>query len=133
MTTEAALLDTSVLISLERGELVDILAGVVRPAVSVITLAELKAGVVAASGTPALLRRMRTLEAARELVVHHIDERVADAWVLLRSHLAESGGRAGANDLWIAATAVAAGIPLLTHDAGLAALEGVPGLTVLRA
>ena len=133
MSTDAALLDTTVLIALGRGERVDAVAEVIHPSLSVVTLAELKAGVAAAQGTSALLRRMRTLDAARDLTIYDIDERVADAWVVLRSHLALAGSRIGANDLWIAATAMAHGLPLLSHDTHFSALESAPGLTLLRA
>lgn len=127
-----ALLDTSVLVAAERGEKLAALSEVARPAVSVITLAELKAGVAASTGTPQLLRRMRTLDAARSLIAYDIDEGVADAWVILRSHLAATGRRLGANDLWIASTALAKRLPLITRDGDFDALEGVGDLRVLR-
>jgi len=133
LTTEAALIDTTVLVALERGELSDLVAAITRPSLSVVTLAELKAGVAAAQGTAAMLRRMRTLDVARELTIYDIDERVADAWVVLRGHLAETGSRIGANDLWIAATAVAHRLPLLSHDADFRALDSARGLKLLRA
>ena len=127
MSTDSVLLDTTVLIASERGEIVNALNDVSIPAISIVTLAELKAGVVAAQGTSALLRRLRTLEAAHELRTYVVDERVADAWVALRSHLHETGRRVAANDLWIAATAVARSATLFTHDSGFEALEGAPG------
>lgn len=36
------------------------------------------------------------------------------------------------NDLWIAAIAVANELPIVTQDAGFDALEGAPGVTVIR-
>jgi len=39
--------------------------------------------------------------------------------------------RVGVNDLWIAATAAAHGMPVLTQDGDFDALSGVEGLTVI--
>jgi predicted nucleic acid-binding protein len=36
------------------------------------------------------------------------------------------------NDLWIAATAVSRGLPVVTQDDDFAAVEGIAGLTVIR-
>ena len=50
------------------------------------------------------------------------------AWAELRIRLRESGRRLGANDSWIAATAIAHDLPLVTQDRDY---DGVPGLTVV--
>ncbi len=76
--------------------------------------------------------RLATLERLSDVEVIPIDESAALSWARLRSHLAESGGRVNVNDLWIAATAVARGLPVLTQDADFDPLDGVGGLTVVR-
>jgi predicted nucleic acid-binding protein len=122
------LLDTSVLISWEQG----------RPALeslplllttSAITLGELRAGVLAAPDSPTRIRRLRTLRRAETLSPIPVDDDVADAWAALRVMMVESGRRLAVNDSWIAATAVAHQLPLVTHDEDF---DGVPGLTVVR-
>jgi len=69
------------------------------------------------------------LTSVLELQPHPVDEAVADAWarlrVLLRDHL-----RMPVNGSWIAATALALGVPVVTQDADYAQ---VPGLDVLVA
>src|SRR5205823_319368 len=76
-------------------------------AVSVVTLAELRAGVLAASGTDIRARRLATLSLAEAVHVLPIDEAVAGAWAHLRVRLVEASRRVNVNELWIAATAVA--------------------------
>jgi hypothetical protein len=46
-----------------------------------------------------------------------VDEPVADAWALLVSRLRAAGRKAPLNDSWIAATAIAHRIPIVTQDA----------------
>ena len=58
-----------------------------------------------------------------------IDERVAEAWANLRVRLRDSGRRMPVNDSWIAATAMAHGIPVVTQDDDYVT---VPGLEVIR-
>lgn len=129
---QRALLDTSVLIAQESGRRLesDALTGEV--AISVVTLAELHAGVLAAPDTATRARRLATLEAVADLEALHIDERVASVWAALRVQLAELGRRINVNDLWIAATAVANGIPVVSQDADFDALDGIGGLSVVR-
>lgn len=61
-----------------------------------------------------------------------IDAEVAAEWSRLRVHLAEAGRRVKANDLWIAATAVAHRLPVVTQDDDFDPLDGVSGLEVIR-
>ena len=99
---------------------------------SVVTLAELTAGVLAAADTQTRTRRMATLDGVADIEVLPIDEPAAVAWARLRVFLAENGRRVNVNDLWIAATAVSRGIPVVTQDDDFAPLEGVTGLQVIR-
>ena len=50
----------------------------------------------------------------------------------MRVHLAESGRRANVNDLWIAATAAARGLPVVTQDDDFDQLDGLAGLRVVK-
>lgn len=50
----------------------------------------------------------------------------------MRAYLTASGQRVSANDLWIAATAAARSIPVVTQDHDFYALSGVNGLTVVE-
>jgi predicted nucleic acid-binding protein len=61
-----------------------------------------------------------------------IDEAVAEAWALLRVRLAELNRRVNVNDLWIASTAVAHDLPVVTQDSDFDPFEGMAGLTVVR-
>lgn len=97
-----------------------------------VTLAELTAGVLAATTSAIRSSRLATLHTLGDLEVLPIDEAAAAAWAHLRVHLAESGGRVNVNDLWIAATAVSRRLPVLTQDADFDPLEGVSGLSVVR-
>jgi predicted nucleic acid-binding protein len=49
----------------------------------------------------------------------------------MRAYLAASERRINANDMWIAATAAAHEIPVVTQDSDFDALNGVAGLTVV--
>ncbi len=49
----------------------------------------------------------------------------------MRTYLAASGRRVEINDVWIAATAAAYEMPVLTQDGDFDALNGVAGLTVI--
>lgn len=126
------MLDTSVFIARESGRQLDTEAFPAEVAISVVTLAELQAGVLAAQDTRRRARRLATLEAVSDLEVLSIDERVAAEWAALRVHLAERGRRINVNDLWIAATAVAHRLPVVTQDGDFDPLDGVDGLVVIR-
>jgi predicted nucleic acid-binding protein len=90
---------------------------------------ELRAGVLSASDGTARSRRLATLTRALELAPLPIDDRVAEAWADLRIALRDSGQRMPVNDSWIAATAMAHGLVLLTQDDDHVEL---PGLEVVR-
>jgi predicted nucleic acid-binding protein len=125
----AGLADTSVFIAQEgdRPILVDALPD--RLAVSVITVGELRAGVLAAVDLETRDRRLATLTAALGLEPIPVDDAVARAWARLRVALRDLGRRMGVNDSWIAATAIALGVPLVTQDEDHV---DVPGLQVIR-
>jgi predicted nucleic acid-binding protein len=123
------LADTSIFIAAESGRPIEHGGLPDRLAVSIITVAELRAGVLAAGDLPTRDRRLRTLTEVLAFDPIPVDDRVAQAWAVLRVHLRNAGERMGVNDSWIAATAIAEGVPLITQDTGYAA---APGLTVIR-
>jgi predicted nucleic acid-binding protein len=101
-------------------------------AISVITLAELQAGVLAARDTQTRARRLATLDALSDIQVLDVDAGSALVWAQMRVELAEAGRRVNVNDLWIAASAVRHGLPVVTHDDDFSAVEGIAGLAVIR-
>lgn len=101
-------------------------------ALSAITIAELHVGILAASDVETRARRLATLEAVADVEVFAIDESVAASWALLRVRVAEFERRVNVNDLWIAATAVTHGLPVVTQDDDFDPIEGLSGLAVVR-
>lgn len=93
-----------------------------------ITIGELRFGVLAATDTAARTIRLRTLEGALAFDPLPIDQDVADTWAELRVALRAAGRRLDVNDSWIAATAIAHGLPLVTQDRDY---RDVPGLDVV--
>ncbi len=85
-------------------------------AVSVVTIGELRAGVLAASDVGIRDRRLATLTRALMLDPVPIDQAVAETWARLRVALRDFGLRMPVNDSWIAATAITLGIPVVTQD-----------------
>lgn len=111
-----ALADTSVFIGMEAARLgVDQFAEY-EWGVSVITLGELRLVVLQASGPEAAARRLSTYQLAQRFEPLGIDEQVSDTWALLVSRLRTANLQASINDSWIAATAIAHNIPLVTQD-----------------
>src|ERR1700730_12032952 len=125
---EAAIADTSLFIALEQDRPV---VGVPpqQIAVSVITIGELRLGVLAAVDGQTRARRLETLSRAEALEPLPIDLRVAHAWAALRLALRDHGRRKPLNDSWIAATAIAHHLAVAAQDNDY---DGVPGLEVVR-
>lgn len=99
--------------------------------ISVVTLAEIKAGVLLASDVDIRVRRLTTLESLDYVPSLAIDEDVASEWAVLRASAAERGRRINVNDMWIAATALRHGMPVVTQDSDFFQLSGVRGLEVI--
>lgn len=123
-----ALADTSLFIAVEqdrpRSEHVP-----ERITVSVITVGELRLGVLAADSGPTRARRLETLSRAEALEPLPVDRDVAHAWAALRLALRDAGKRMPLNDSWIAATAISNRIPVASQDGDY---DDVPGLEVIR-
>ena len=126
------LLDTSVFIARESERPLESDLLPEESAVSAVTVGELQAGVLAAEDTDVRARRLATLETLSDVEVLAVDEAVAASWALLRVHLAESGRRLNVNDAWIAATALAHQMPVVTQDDDFDPVDGVGGLRVVR-
>ena len=122
--------DTSLFIAHETGRPLRVEVLPDRLAVSAITIGELWAGVLAATDVAVRDRRLGTLSAALALDPIPVDDRVAAAWARLRVDLRDRGLRMPVNDSWIAATAIALGVAVVTQDDDYVEL---PGLAVLRA
>ncbi len=124
------LLDTSVFIASE-GRGLDTTSIPDEVSVSVVTYAELRAGVLAAKELGVRSRRLSTLQAVADLAPLPIDTVVADEWAQLRLLLARAGRRVNVNDTWIAATALAHGVPVVSQDHDYEALAEISGLQVI--
>ncbi|MDP9116564.1 MAG: type II toxin-antitoxin system VapC family toxin [Actinomycetota bacterium] len=125
------LLDTSVFIAKENrnvaaSNLPDQLA------VSVVTHAELSAGVLEAADLDVRARRLVTLTTVAEMNPIPIDLAVAETWARLRVYLANARRRANVNDMWIAATALTLGIPVVTQDHDFDVIAELSDLQVLH-
>lgn len=123
------LADTSLFVARESGRGIDAGALPDELAVSIITIGELRAGVLVADSVETRDRRLRTLTAALGLDPIPIDDAVATEWARLRVLLRDAGQRMPVNDSWIAATAMAHGVAVVTQDDDFPAVEG---LTVTR-
>lgn len=123
------LADTSVFIARESGRPMRTIDLPDEISVSVVTIGELRAGVLAASDIETRDRRLATLTQAMALQPVPIDEAVAEAWATLRLRLRDTGQRMPVNDSWIAATAMALDVPVVTQDEDYV---DVPGLAVLH-
>lgn len=120
---------TSIFIARESGRTLAVEELPAALAVSVITIGELRAGVLAAVELSTRDRRLATLTAALATQPVPIDESVAEAWARLRVLLRDEGMRMPVNDSWIAATAMSIGVPVVTQDDDYI---DVPGLEVVR-
>jgi predicted nucleic acid-binding protein len=125
----AGIADTSVFIARESGRALDVSALPDDLGVSIITIGELRAGVLAAVDVQTRDRRLATFSAAQALDPIPIDEPVAGAWARLRILLRDSGQRMPVNDSWIAATAISLGVAIVTQADDYAEVQG---LTVIR-
>lgn len=110
------LVDTSVFIARESERPLDADGMPEEIAISVITIGELRAGVLATSDVATRNRRLTTLTEALVFDPIPIDERVAEEWARLRVELRDTGQRMPINDSWIAATARSIGVPVVTQD-----------------
>lgn len=126
------LLDTSVWIAAESGRSLATELLPAEAAISVVTVGELAAGVLAAVDARTRALRLRTLDDVADIEALPVDVDVARRWAELRVQLRSVGRRAPANDVWIAATALVHGLPIVTQDDDFAPLADVVELAVIR-
>lgn len=127
---QRVVVDTSVFIGAEAGRLDDRALADLEFGVSVITLGELRSGVLRAGMSPATAAaRLATYELAQQFQELPVDHTVSDAWAVLVAQLRAAGRKVPVNDSWIAATALALGVPVATQDADY---DDMPGLEVIR-
>jgi tRNA(fMet)-specific endonuclease VapC len=130
----ALLIDTDVLVDLERtgrAERIESQLGDEERAISVITVSELLHGVLRASGAVRARRRAFVEHLLAGLQAIPITEAVARVHADVWADLAGRGEPIGAHDLWIAATALAHDLGVVTRNASHFAR--IPGLRVVSA
>lgn len=125
VTPRRALADTSVFIGLESARLDMARFADFEWGISAITLGELRLGVLQAQNPEAVSRRLSTYQLAQRFEALTVDEAVSDAWALLVSRLRASGRKVPINDSWIAATAIAHQVPIVTQDSDYDAMPDV--------
>jgi predicted nucleic acid-binding protein len=123
------LADTSLFIARESGRSLAQIALPDELAISVITIGELRAGVLAGGDIPTRDLRLATLAEALRFDAVPIDQPVAETWARLRLLLRDAGLRMPVNDSWIAATAMTLAVPVVTQDDDYVE---VAGLSVIR-
>jgi predicted nucleic acid-binding protein len=128
-TRRRALADTSVLIGVEADRFDADFLTAYALGVSAVTLSELRLGVLQAREPAIAARRLSTYQIAQRFEPLVIDEAVSEAWALLVSQLRAAGRKAPINDTWIAATAIAHGVPVLSHDSDY---DHMPDVDVIR-
>ena len=129
MVTRRALADTSIFVGLETSRFGSAQIDEFEWGISAITLSELRLGVLHARDPEAASRRLSTYQLAQRFDALPVDEAVSDAWALLVSKLRAAGRKAPINDSWIAATALAHRIPVITQDNDY---DQMPDLEVIK-
>ncbi len=124
-----AVADTSVFIGLEVARFDPEQFAEFEWGVSVVTLGELRLGVLQARDPEAAARRLSTNQLAQRFEPLAVNETVSEVWALLISRLRAGGRRAPVNDSWIAATAISHGVPIVTQDADY---DAMPGIEVIK-
>jgi predicted nucleic acid-binding protein len=124
------LADTTVFIARESGRPLDEASLPDELAISIITVGELRDGVLSTGDVRIRVQRLATLTEAMALDPVPIDDAVAEQWARLRVLLRESGQRMPVNDSWIAATAMALAVPIVTQDDDYVELDELPVVRV---
>ncbi|MBF6471511.1 MULTISPECIES: type II toxin-antitoxin system VapC family toxin [Nocardia] len=129
MNMQRALADTSIFIGLEAERFDPTRFDGYEWGVSVVTLGELRLGVLRASSPEVSARRLATYQLAQRFQPLELDEAIAEYWALLVARLRAAGRKVPINDSWIAATALAHDIPIVTQDGDY---DTMPDLKVLK-
>jgi tRNA(fMet)-specific endonuclease VapC len=123
------LIDTDLLIDLEKGNALESLLGEEDRSISVITVSELVHGVLRAQGAIRVRRQAFVEHVLAGLQAIPVTAPVARIHADIWAGLADRGEPIGAHDLWIAATAIAHGLAIATRNS--AHFERIPGLRVI--
>lgn len=129
-TLSRLLLDTTFLIDADRsaGRAIDAIGDDDEVAIAAVTVAELRVGVLLASGKGRGERLAFFNDVLETIPVVDYDESVAEAHAELLVHVRRQGSPRGAHDLIIAATAKASGREVVSADH--AAFADLPGVQV---
>jgi tRNA(fMet)-specific endonuclease VapC len=125
----AGLIDTSVLVALERGDVTVEDAGEGPHAISVVSVSELLHGVHRARPEARTKRGLVVERILARFESLAITEEVARVHAEVGAHLATVGTPVPTNDLWIGATALVHGLGVATRDRR--SFSRIPGLQVV--
>jgi predicted nucleic acid-binding protein len=124
-----AIADTSVFIGLEASRFDTAHFADFEWGISAITLGELRLGVLQAQSPETASQRLSTYQLAQRFEALPVNGAVSDAWALLVSRLRAAGRKVPINDSWIAATAIAHQVPIVTQDTSY---DNMPDVEVIR-
>lgn len=134
MKSNGTLFDTSVIISLERNQLIlkDVLLNTDRPVLCSMVYAEVMSGIAQDANRVRATHNQKEIEKLKSMF-DFVDfgEREAIALAELRAFVRREGKKRGKYDLIIAATAVANNLKILTHDRA-AKFWDLPGVKVIE-
>ena len=126
------LIDTSIFIASESGHPLDWTKLPEHNFTSVVTAAELEAGIHTAADVATRTTRLITYQKVMRLELLPIDRQVSHHWAKLRASVAAAGRRVNVNDLWIAAIALANHLPVVTQDTDFDALTTLGGPAIIH-
>ena len=124
------LLDTNIFISLELGRSVNRQMIPDELAISVITLAELEFGIYSATDQQTRAKRMATFRKVMDFEAIDITSDIASVRAAVRASGQAKKSKLSENDVWIAATAINQGVPLVTQDRAFTSISDLETILV---